>query len=121
MTQPTASSPADRNGRPGLHQRLLARRLRVMDGRVSEYAADRWLRYMECRLVAYLGVLVLMAAIVACALLNQEPAALGCLAASMGWNVAWSVAGYRYGRAACIDIVRAKGLPDHAWRKVRSN
>jgi hypothetical protein len=121
MTRPTPPPLADQGRRPRLQQRFVARRVQFMEGRVSEYAADRQLRSLECRLVANLGALLLAAAAGACSVLDQGPATFGCVVAAIAWTIAWYVAGYRYGRAAALDIVRAAGLPDHAWRKVRGN
>ena len=120
MTRPTAKSlpsqTADRDSTSGSSHAAC----RLMDGRVSEYAADRQVRSLECVLAARVGALP-------CGrdarLLRAGPGAGGVrvLAAAIIWIIAWSVAGYRYGRAACLDIVRAAGLPDHAWRKVRAD
>jgi hypothetical protein len=96
--------------------------MRFMDGRVSEYAADRQLRSLECGLAMYLGAVVLMATGVALSVLNEGAAILAVFAAvAVTWVVVWQVAFFRYGRAAALDIVRSLGLPDHAWREVRAN
>lgn len=121
MPEPADSPTIGTSGGLGLHQRLVARRLRFMDGRVSEYAADRQLRSLECGLAAYLGAIVLSAADVVCSVLSHGVAALVLVAVALTWDVACWVAFYRYGRAAALDIVRSQGLPDHLWRKVRAN
>lgn len=103
-----------------LHDRLVDRRLRFMDGRVPRIAADRSLRYMECRLVASAGALVAMIAGVALTVLPTGLPSAVVFGTGILWAVAWQGSAFRYGRAANLAIVRSLGLPDRAWRKVRA-
>ena len=65
MTRPSSSGAATGPvRRPRLHRRLVAWRLQLMAGRIGDFAADHWLRSLEWRLAAYLGVMVAFVPIV---------------------------------------------------------
>jgi hypothetical protein len=104
----------------GLHKRLLAKRIQLWQGRISDYAVERALVMYEMILLAYLSAIscIILAFISSTARLGKPVTVTFVVLTFAIPAVLFGVA-IRCARAAGRDVVQRYGLPPSAGRKAR--
>ena len=101
----------------GLHQRQLAGRKAAWGDRMSDYALDKSLRWIEYRVLAFRQAIVCFGVFVVLIQLGLDPVGYTLMALSVVVGLALYVAAFRCAKRAGLDIARANGLPDRAWNR----